>query len=177
MPTGTTQRAKVDMFPLETTDKAGITYTSSDETKATVDSEGVIKAIAPGTVTIKAIATNGMTSEVTLTVEENLADKFTYKLSASKYVYDGKAKKPALTVKDADGNKLVNGTDYTVKYAAGRTKVGRYAVTVTLKGSYSGSKKLYFTIVPKKASNLTAERYQYGNQVRLSWSKSAGASG
>jgi len=98
-------------------------------------------------------------------------------LSGKQYVYNGTAKKPAVTVTDADGSKLVNGTDYTVAYASGRTNVGRYAVTVTLKGNYSGSKKVYFTIVPKKTGSLTAQRYQYGNQIRLSWTKSTGATG
>jgi len=177
MQAGTTQKTSVELFPSETTDKVGITYTSSNETIATVDREGVINAIAPGSVTIKATASNGMTSEMKLTVKAIPASELTFKLSTSKYVHNGKTKKPTVTVKDADGNKLVSGRDYMLKYAEGRTKVGRYAVTVTLKGNYSGTKKLYFTIVPKKTASLTSIRYQYGNQVRLSWTKSAGATG
>ena len=71
------------------------------------------------------------------------------KLSATSYVYDGKEKVPAVMVKDSKGKTLKNGTDYTVKYSSGRKYVGTYAVAVTLKGNYSGSKTLSYYIVPK----------------------------
>ena len=98
-------------------------------------------------------------------------------LSATKFIYNGNVRKPTVTVKDANGKQLVVGTDYKVTYATGRKSVGRYAVTVTMMGKYSGSKKVYFTIVPKAVTNLKAIRYQYGNKVRLTWSKSTGATG
>lgn len=98
-------------------------------------------------------------------------------LSSTKYIYDGTVKKPTLTVKDAGNQKLIKGTDYEVKYSATGKNAGRYYVTVTLKGKYSDTVKKYFTIVPKAVTNLNAIRYQYGNQIRLSWTKSAGATG
>jgi len=76
----------------------------------------------------------------------------TPKLSKTAYTYNGKSKKPAVTVKDIYGNILANKTDYTVKYASGRTKVGKYKVTVTLKGNYSGTKSVYFKINPQTTS-------------------------
>ena len=80
------------------------------------------------------------------------------KLSATTYTYNGKVKTPTVTVKDTAGNKLVKNTDYTVKYATGRKNVGKYKVTVTFKGKYSGTKTLSFTIKPVKTtvSKLTA---------------------
>lgn len=84
----------------------------------------------------------------------------TVKLSGTKYTYNGKTKKPSVTVKDSAGNKLKEGTDYTVTYASGRKNVGTYKVTVKLKGKYSGTKVLTFQIVPKAASinKLTAKK-------------------
>lgn len=82
----------------------------------------------------------------------------TIKLSATSYTYDGKAKKPTVTVKDSSGKKLKLNTDYTVTYAKGRKKVGTYKVTVKMKGNYKGTKTLTFKINPKKTtvSKLTA---------------------
>ena len=74
------------------------------------------------------------------------------KLSDSEYTYNGKVKKPDVTIKDSSGKKLKKDTDYTVKYASGCKKVGKYKVTITFKGKYSGSKTLYFEILPKKTS-------------------------
>ncbi len=74
------------------------------------------------------------------------------KLAATTYSYTGKAISPAVTVKNSKGTKLVKGTDYTVSYASGRKNVGKYKVTVTFKGNYSGSKTLYFTVNPAKTT-------------------------
>ena len=75
----------------------------------------------------------------------------TVKLAATTYAYNGKAKEPAVIVKDAKGNTIPTAY-YTVKYASGRKNVGKYKVTVTFKGLYSGSKTLYFTVNPAKTS-------------------------
>lgn len=82
----------------------------------------------------------------------------TVNLSAASYTYNGKVKTPSVTVKDSKGKKLKNGTDYTVKYSKGRKSIGKYTVTVTFKGNYSGTKKLTFEIIPAKVtlSKLTA---------------------
>lgn len=98
-------------------------------------------------------------------------------LSAAKYIYNGNVRKPTIAVQDAKGNQLVSGTDYKVTYATGRKNVGRYSVKVTFNGKYAGTATKYFTIVPKAVTNLSAVRYQYGNQVRLTWAKSTGATG
>jgi len=83
----------------------------------------------------------------------------TVKLSATSYTYNGKTKKPTVTVKDSKG-KTISKSYYTVKYASGRKNVGKYKVTVTFKGNYSGTKTLYFTINPVKTSitKLTAAK-------------------
>ena len=73
-------------------------------------------------------------------------------------MYDGKVKKPSVTVKDSRGNKLA-ASNYTVTYSSGRKNVGTYTVTVSFKGNYSGTVKRNFTINPKpiSISKITAK--------------------
>ena len=65
-------------------------------------------------------------------------------LSTSTYAYDGKAKKPGVTVK-LNGKALKNGTDYIVSYS-NNTKVGTATVKITGKGNYTGSISKTFKI-------------------------------
>ena len=65
-------------------------------------------------------------------------------LSTSTYAYDGKAKKPGVTVK-LNGKTLKSGTDYTVSYS-NNTKVGTAKVTITGKGNYTGSVSKTYSI-------------------------------
>lgn len=78
-------------------------------------------------------------------------------LSATSYTYNGKVKKPTVTVKDSTGKNL-SSEDYTVSYGKGLKNVGNYDVTITFKGNYSGTVKKTFTIKPKATSisELTA---------------------
>ena len=74
------------------------------------------------------------------------------KLKATSLTYNGKVRTPKVIVKDRTGKTLVKNTDYTVSYAKGRKYVGKYAVKITFKGKYSGTKTLYLTIKPKATS-------------------------
>jgi len=58
-----------------------------------------------------------------------------------------------------------------VSYAKGRKYVGKYAVKITFKGKYSGTKTLYFTIKPKATSisSLTAGSKKF----TVKWKKQA----
>ncbi len=98
----------------------------------------------------------------------------TVKLSKTSYTYTGKAIKPAVTVKDYNGKVLVKGKDYTVKYANNKA-IGKGKVTITFKGSYSGTKTLTFSISPAKVSSLklTAKN----DAIALSWKTVKGADG
>ena len=82
-------------------------------------------------------------------------------LSKTKYVYDGKAKMPAVTVK-VNGKKLASSA-YTVKKPSGRTKVGTYTVKVTLNGPYIGSGSAAFVINPAQTeiTKLTAGKKSF----------------
>lgn len=99
----------------------------------------------------------------------------TVKLSTTTYTYNGKAKTPPVTVKDSKGKKLKNGTDYTVKYSKGRKSIGKYTVTVTFKGNYSGTKKITFEIVPAK---VTLSKLTVGSKaLTATWKTVSGATG
>lgn len=96
-----------------------------------------------------------------------VARKITPKITLSKtsYIYDGKAKKPTVTVKD--GSKKLAASNYTVSYASGRKNPGTYKVTVTMKGNYSGKGTASFTIVPKgtKLKKLTTK----SKSITVTW--------
>ena len=96
-------------------------------------------------------------------------------LKTTKYTYDGKAKKPAVLIEDKMGVDLKEGTDYKLTYASGRKNPGKYSVKITFMGNYSGTKTLYFTILPGKTSKVTAT--QSTDSIKLSWKKVSGATG
>ena len=83
----------------------------------------------------------------------------TITLSTTSYTYNGKVKKPSVTVKDSKGKKI-SSKYYTVSYSKGRKNVGQYTVTVKFKGNYSGTVKKTFTIKPKATtiSKVTASK-------------------
>ena len=91
------------------------------------------------------------------------------KLSAAGYIYDGKAKKPAVTIRDSKGNKLKNGTDYKLTYARGRKNVGSYGITVKFLGKYGGTAKKSFTIYPRPTS--LAKLTPKAKGMAISWKK------
>ena len=90
----------------------------------------------------------------------------TVTLSTSAYTWDGKVKKPTVTVKN--GSAKLATSQYKVTYASGRN-VGKYTVKVTLKGNYSGSKTVTFKINPKGTSLKTLTKAS--KAVTVNWTK------
>jgi len=93
------------------------------------------------------------------------------KLKATSLTYNGKVRTPKVIVKDRTGKTLVKNTDYTVSYAKGRKYVGKYAVKITFKGKYSGTKTLYFTIKPKATSIFSLKAGS--KKFTVKWKKQA----
>ncbi len=93
----------------------------------------------------------------------------TIKLSDTSYVYNGKARKPTVTVKAYDGRKLVNRVDYKLSYPSGRKNVGKYTVKITIKGGLGSIVYKTFTIKPKPTTikGLTAK----DDAFKISWCK------
>ena len=95
-------------------------------------------------------------------------------LSKAKFTYNGKAQRPSVDVKDSKG-KYINEKYYTISWSNENSKnVGTYTVTVKLKGNYSGSQKLTYTIVPAKVTGLKASSVKT-TSLKLSWTKVTGA--
>ncbi len=136
--------------------KLGHNYYKKVVTKATTTANGKIKNVCT--------RCNYTASTTTIIYKAS-------KISLSKtfYTYDGKVKKPTLTVKDSKGNKIAS-SNYTVTYASGRKNAGTYKVTVKMKGKYTGTKTLSFKINPISASkckvSLSTTSYTYDGKVK-----------
>lgn len=98
-------------------------------------------------------AKNGRYDECTMCKHRRTYTKIkSVSVSTRKYTYNGKVKKPRVIVKDAKG-KTVSSKYYTVKYPSGRKNVGRYDISVKMKGyPYYGSYKTKFYIMPTGTS-------------------------
>ena len=164
--------------PSITSDQVVWTVESGDATIT----DGVLKINKAGAVVIKATA--GEVSDTITIKGVNPVNIKTLKvkLASTLYTYDGKVKTPAVAVTDAKGNKIAS-TNYTVKYGSGRKLPGTYTVTVTMKGDFTGSKTLTFSIRGKQmaVSKLSAlskgfkatwkkQSYVTGYQVQYSTS-------
>ncbi len=124
--------------------------------KATVKKNGSIT---------KTCTTCGEQSTETIYAVKNI------KLSQTSYTYNGKSKKPYVTVKDSKGKALKNKTDYTVTYPKNMKNVGSYTITIKLKGNYKGTVKKTFQIIPKgtSISEITPKKKGFA----LEWNKQA----
>ena len=116
---------------------------------------------------------NNISGVLTLATPEYINDNTTIaypktiKLDTTSYTYDGKKKKPTVVVKDSNGKK-VDKSNYTVNYKNNKN-VGTATAIITFKGIYSGTKKLNFTINPKKVSLSKVKAGK--KQFKVSWKK------
>lgn len=65
---GATRKITATVTPAEATQV--VTWSSSDETKATVDASGTITGVRAGTCTVTAKTVNNLTADVAVTVSE-----------------------------------------------------------------------------------------------------------
>ena len=119
------------------------------------------------TVTVTGKGSYTGTKKVTFKIVRANVSKATV-ASISNRSYTGSAIKPTPTVR-LGGTTLKRGTDYTLSYA-NNTKVGTATVTVTGKGSYTGTKKVTFKIVRAGLSKATvasiADRTYTGSAIK-----------
>ena len=104
------------------------------------------------------------------TVKTNMSKTM---ITVKNAVYNGKALKPAVTV-TYKNKKLKENTDYTLKYASNK-EIGSGTVTVTGKGSYTGSVKKTFKINPAPVP-ISSVKDENGKTV-ISWKKAANITG
>ena len=96
-------------------------------------------------------------------------------IDTSKALYTGKKIKKSINIYDGN-NKLVEGKDYKVTYKNNKN-TGKAKITVSGIGSYTGTVKKYFIIVPKKAV-LKDVIYSYNyKKAKIEWEKDTQASG
>lgn len=128
--------------------KVNISLTSVRETSVVKNSFGKHKT---ATKNIKATtAKNGKIKRYCKNCKKPLSSSVIYKiksvkLSKTTYKYNGKKKKPGVTVKNSKG-KTISKKHYTVSYSKGRKARGKYTVTVKFKNNYSGKVKRQFRI-------------------------------
>ena len=130
--------------------------------------------VKPGTATVTIKGRNGFEDWMgTATFKIVAAKKFTVKLSHKNMSYDGKTKKPAVTV--YVGNKKISSKYYSVTYKNNKN-IGKATVTVKGKGSYTGSSGTgSFNIIPKKTTISAKSRSK--KAVTVKWKKIKGCSG
>ncbi|MEE1034354.1 MAG: lectin like domain-containing protein, partial [Agathobacter sp.] len=130
---------------------------------ATMDTDGSYQTSCSGCGTVISSGTSFMASSV--------------KLNYNRLSYTGKNISPVPVITTSNGEVLTEGTDYTYKYnKSTRKNIGRYSVTVNFMGRYAGSKKIWFTVVPKAPGSASAKLHGY-NDITVTWSKATGASG
>lgn len=106
--------------------------------------------------------------------DESMQTYFPYetvKLSKTSYTYDGKEKKPGVTVSDWLGEPISK-SEYTVSYPKSAKNVGKYTVTIKFKNHYAGTEKRTFTINPKGTS-LSKVTSPKKAQLKVTWKKQA----
>ncbi len=67
---GDSFQIEITKNPSDTTDQVTFTYTSSDPNVLLVDENGLVTAVNKGSATITVTASNGLTTTITLTVNE-----------------------------------------------------------------------------------------------------------
>ena len=144
--------------------KDGSTVLSLSDYDLTYEGESINVGTYKILITLKGNYTG--TGEASFTIVPKNATP-TVTLSTSAYTYNGKTRKPSVTVKI--GSKKLTTADYSVKYASGRKNVGQYKVTVTLKGNYTGSKSVYFKINPKGTTLATST--PASKAITVKWKK------
>ena len=120
-------------------------YFNCSNDKISMDNRSGKKGPEPETVTTGTI--DGKT--YAFLAIERIGGIASYDITYTSCTYTGKTRTPSVTVKDASGKTLKKDRDNTVTYQTGRKYVGKYKVTIKGKGSYTGSKTVYFRINPK----------------------------
>ena len=121
--------------------------------------------VSVGTASVTITAKRNYKGSISKNFSITAADftKTSVSLSVSSFTYDGAEKKPKITVKNGK-KQLTANTDYTVSYK-NNINAGTASVTITGKGSYSGSQTKNFTITPaaltKTTISLSASSFIY----------------
>jgi len=146
-------------------DNSLFTFRSSDESVIAVDGFGVMTPLKVGT----AAVTASLTADPSRTVTQEVKVGRTLKeaditLSKTSYTYNGKAKKPSVTVEGADEDQ------YVVSYK-NNVKVGTATVTVTGVGDVVGTVEKTFKINYDRPDQVVLKKPTTGSShyVKARW--------
>ena len=98
------------------------------------------------TVTGKGSYTGTVTKKLNYTIKAQPLASGRVTLSWTSKTYNGKVQKPTVTVKNAAGSVMTEGSSYTVAFSGNCKDKGAYTVTVTGSGYYTGEVTKTFTI-------------------------------
>ena len=99
-----------------------------------------------------------------------------FELSTTNYTYNGKSKKPTVTIYNRNGDKISD-SHYTVKYSKGRTAPGTYKATVKFDSKkYSGEKELEF-YVRLRDTSISKVTSPKNGAIKVYWTKTSYVSG
>jgi hypothetical protein len=112
-----------------------ITYQSSDITKATVSSTGLITAISTGVVTITATS-NNVNDSIEVTVEEVVADNYSIGITGSNSIYQGQSKSYSCVVYN-NGLPVSKDCIWSVNDSTLATITSQTTISCVIKGSTS----------------------------------------
>ena len=158
-----------ELVPSDTTDKAPVTFTSSDPTVATVDENGKVTALKAGTTVITLKGANDVTAEVTVTVTEIPIDTVSLD-KESAVVEKGQTTEltavvgPETTTDENKSIKWSSSDPSVVKVSPEQTNSGeKVTVTATDKGgtatitaeAWNGTKAECVITVPIHIENVT----------------------
>ena len=135
----------------------GFTFASSDETVATVDSEGNVTALKVGIATITVTSTYDSTKTATVTVTVTALDiSDAVVVGAEDKVYNGTAQEQSDILVTLNGKGLTRNVDYTITYDK-NINAGTAEMTVHGMGNYTGSKIKTFKINPADISDFNVD--------------------
>ena len=146
-----------------------ITWTSSNESIATVSATGVIKGVGAGECIITATTDSGIKKTCIVSVSKTDISTLNFADIANP-TYTGLNITPQIIINEGIST-LVEGADYTASFE-NNVNAGTATVTIAGLGNYKGTKILTFNILPKDATDtivsaITAQTYT-GSAVKPS---------
>lgn len=157
-----------------TTANGTTSITSTANTTGTTSTTGTTTSTT-GNTTTSDKAAGTITASYTITSRDASKDSQIAISKPAGQTYNGKAKKPAVTVSDNKvGRVLTEGTDYT-RADSNNKLPGTGTITLTFQGGYTGTVTLNYSIKPKKTSlsKVTAGK----KKATVTYKKVSGISG
>lgn len=178
---GSTQQYAVTVFPADATHKE-ITYTSSDETVATIDENGVITTYAKGNVVIAATAHNGVSVSQSLRVQVPVEAVTLDKESAALTVGETTQLVATISPLDAefDIDLIWSSSDEavaTVDEAGNVTAVAKGEAVITAANAGGINASATITVSTKRASGSGTTTSGSGSKGSSGGNTSSGSSG